>query len=67
LYTAESTSKHTYSDSSEIFITFACSHLNSPSSPVSSLALMHPKFDMTDKCMMTEDAQQHQSEGDAIT
>jgi hypothetical protein len=28
---------------------------------------MHPKFDMTDKCMMTEDAQQHQSEGDAIT
>jgi hypothetical protein len=66
LYTAESTPKHTYFDSGEIFITFACSHLNSPSSSVSSLTLMHPKFDMTDECMMTEDAQQHQSGVDAI-
>jgi hypothetical protein len=29
------------------------------------LILMHFKFEVTDKCVMTEDAQQHQSEGDA--
>ncbi len=64
-YPAESIPKHSYSDLGEMFITFACSHLKSPSSPVSSLALMHSTFVMTDKCMMTEDAQQHQSGGDA--
>jgi hypothetical protein len=34
-----------------------------PSTPVPSLVLMYPKFEMKDKCMMTEDGQQLQVEG----